>query len=488
VDFTNLPLHELAAWVNSNPDLLDEMPKDFSTQCSKSQNLQIFISFNPHNLFQDVVGVKETLRQGKELPLAGATVALADNICTMDSVTTCASGMLSTYKHPFQARLVEKLQAKGAFMVGKTNMEEFGLGASGGSSHFGETKNPWDPSRSAGHGAAAATATLVTLALASDACGEARQSATYCGVVSLKPSYGRISRKGVIDYAPSLAQPGIMARSVRDLALALEHTAGDDPADPTTLQIPVPAYTSLLNQDKKQTFRVAVLENWDEAPGLEEKVRDAFEGQLASLKNAGLEIESVPLKSFQEAYLAAAVISAVEAFSSLANFDGVRFGLRGEGKSLQEMYISTRTEGFSSKIKEFLTFGALVSNEEYYQDYYLKSQKMRARLKQELRTCLEQYDLLLTPAVPFAAPLLAESRGSWPLPDPACYFTAAANLSGLPALTFPAYAAPGLPAGLQLMGRFGDETTLLQAALRIEKENPLQLPEHEQGFNDQGVC
>ncbi len=474
MDLMNLPLRELAERVNEKPDLLDNMPGDLAFLCSKSQNLQLFISFEPQQVFQEVTVIKEALREGKTLPLAGATTVLADNICTANLATTCGSRMLAAYEPPWHARVVELLKNQGAIVVGKANMEEFGVGSWGNSSHYGTVKNPWEPDRTAGSGAAAAVATLASLALASDTCGEARQSAAFCGVLALKPSYGRISRKGVIDYAPSLAQPGVMARNSRDLALALETAAGEDPADVTSLKEPAPRFEDRLNHEENLTFRAAVPENWHEAPGMDADVREAFRAQLDALKKAGMVIEFVSLEVFQYAYLAASTISAVEAFSNLANFDGVRFGFRGDGQSLQDMYISTRTDGFSSKLKQFLTSGALFSSDQYVENYYVKSQKMRTRINRELEDCLAHYHFLLTPTTPCAPPLLDAPQPRWQLPDPVNYFTAAANLAGLPALTFPVHSASGMPSGLQLMGRFGDELSLLKTSLRIENECSLK--------------
>lgn len=488
MNYSDTPAHQLAARVQEKPDLLDQMPGEYAMLCSKSQNLQIFISFEPQAIFQEVSAIKQRVQSGKSLPLAGATVALGDNFCTAGLVTTCASRMLSSYEPPLTARTVEALREQGSVIIGKANMEEFGLGSTGNSSHYGAVKNPWDPDRTAGCGAAAATATLASLALATDSCGEARQAASFCGILALKPSYGRISRRGVVEYAPSLTQPGLMARNTRDLALALEATAGEDPGDPTSLKLPVPGYFSRVHQGRKGKgpLKVALLEDWDALPTLETEVREAFQAQLDGLFKAGLEVEAVSLPSFRESSLAAAVISAVEAFSNLANYDGVRFGYRAEGPSLQEMYTATRTSGFSSKLKQFITFGALVSSEKYYTSYFVKSQKMRTRIARELESCLEEYDLVLTPTVPFTAPRLEGPRVAWQLPDPAHFFTAAANLSGLPALTFPLPSASALPVGLQFIGRFGDEAALLEAAQLLENMNPLQFPHP--GFKDQGGC
>lgn len=363
-------------------------------------------------------------------------------------------------------------------------MEEFGIGCSGESSYFKGVKNPWNTKHTAGNGAAAAVLTgVVNFSLASDVRGELRQAASYCGVFALKPTYGRISRRGLLDSASSLENIGLMAGNTMDLAAALTAVAGHDPHDVTSLRSEAPDYISLLEGNSKE-LQAAVPENWQDAPYLEDELKDIFQGQLKKLEELGIKIHFVQLPHFQHSSLTATIISAVEAFSNLANYDGVRFGYRAEGRHLQEMYTLTRSEGFSSKLKKFLTFGALVSSAKYYNDYFLKAQKLRSVITKELEDCLQRYDLLLTPTTPFRAPGPGILPGREELPDPAGYYTAAANLAGLPALTYPLH-TKGLPYGLQFTGKKEDELTLLKAALLLENENTLAFPNFD--FNNQGV-
>lgn len=469
---------ELTAQVTDNSGLLKKLSESLYDLHEKGRDLNVFISFDKQHLEQETAALAARLARGERPSLAGIPAVLADNICTVFYPTTCASKMLAEYRPPFSARLVESLQQKGALITGKTNMEEFGLGCSGNSSHYGVAKNPWEAERTAGSGAAAAVSTSsALLAFATDTVGELRQSASFCGVLAIRPSYGRISRSGVIDYASSMEQVGVAARTTTDLALALEAAAGPDPRDPTSLKAEAPPYASLLESGEGK-LKAAVPESWDRASGLEDGVKDCFQSELEQIKAMGIEVDFVELKHFREAPLAAAVISAVEAFSNLANMDGVRFGCRGSAASLQEMYTVSRSEAFSSKLKKFIGFGALVSSEKYYRKHFLKSQRMRTRIKDELAACLEEYDLLLTPTTPFAAPLAGGSLDAFHLLDPANFYTAAPALAGLPALTFPVYTDDGLPAGLQLIGETGDETALLRASLRLEKgRSPLKFPE-----------
>lgn len=477
MDLHNTSATELAEQAQKDPGLLEQVSRNLSQLHAQGQDLNMFISYKDPYPEELMASLKKRLAEEESIPLAGVPVALADNVCTDFFKTTCGSKMLSEYFPPFNARLTELLQEKGAAIAGKTNMEEFGLGCTGNSSFYGPVKNPWNGNRLAGSGAAAAVAaSTALLAFASDTRGELRQSASYCGVLALRPSYGRISRRGVIDYASSMEQVGIASKTTADLAAALEAAAGPDPRDPTSLKQEVPAYTALSDM-AGETLSVAVPEGWNRAPGLEKEVEDCFAAELEHLKAAGAAIEFVDLEHIHEAYLVAAIISAVEAFSNLANFDGVRFGYRGSAASLQEMYTATRSEAFSSKLKQFLTFGALSSSEKYYEEYYLKSQRMRARIKAELEGCLQRYDLLLTPTAPVTAPLSGGREDEFRLPDPADFFTAAPGLAGLPALSFPAYTASGLPAGLQFIAGKEDEAALFRAALLLEKErSPLKFP------------
>lgn len=463
-----------------------ELSSSIINHCNSVQEkYNAFIAIDPDIISKEI----EALFDGKSKvsatpPLFGLSYALGDNIATSGYGTTCASKMLSTYKPPFDAHVSLKLQENGAIMIGKTNMEEFGLGCSGESSFFKGVKNPWNTKHTAGNGAAAAVLTgAVNFSLASDVRGELRQAASYCGVLALKPTYGRISRRGLLDSAPSLENIGLIAGNTMDLAAALTAVAGHDAHDVTALRSAVPDYSSLLKEDSAG-LQAAVPENWQDAPYLEEELKGIFQDQLKNFEALGVKVHFVQLPHMQYSSLAATIISAVEALSNLGNYDGVRFGYRGEGNHLQEMYTQTRSEGFSSKLKKFLAFGALVSTAKYYDDYFLKAQKLRTVITKELEGCLQQYDLLLTPTTPFRAPEPGILPGGEELPDPAGYYTAAANLAGLPALTFPLH-TKGLPYGLQFTGKKEDELALLKAALLLENENTLAWPNFD--FDNQGV-
>jgi aspartyl-tRNA(Asn)/glutamyl-tRNA(Gln) amidotransferase subunit A len=475
MNLTNLSVQQIAAKINEKEFSPAELGAALSRRGTHAQKeLTLFISFDPQSIAREIKRIEQNV-QVKNNRLLGVPVALADNISTGDQKTTCASRLLASYQPPFEARVVSLLKESGALLTGKTNLEEFGLGCSGESSFLNQVKNPWDKKYTAGSGAAAAVASgLTTLALASDARGELRQAASYCGIMALKPTYGRISRKGLIDCASSLEQLGILARRASDLALTLQVLAGPEADNPTTLPTEAPPYADLLEKISEKP-RIAVPACWDEAPYLEDEVKKNFQEQLAKLGKLGLEINFVTLPHFQYAYLVATIICAVEAFSNLSNLDGVRFGYRKEGKHLQEMYIKTRSQGFSSKLKKFLTFGGLLSTAKYYHNYFLQGQKMRSIIKKELEDCLQENELLLTPTTPFKAIPAGSPLSGKELPDPASYYTAAANLTGFPSLSFPINTG-GLPYGLQFMAKRENEVILLQVASLLEKEDSIKWP------------
>lgn len=480
LDFTNLTVEQIAASVKEKKLLPAELGDTLSRRGTQAQReLDLFISFDPRFIAREIKRVEQHLveqhLQDKNSNLLGVPVALADNIATNDQKTTCASRLLASYQPPFEARVVSRLKDNGAFLAGKTNLEEFNLGCSGDSSFFNTTKNPWDVEYSAGSGAAAAVASgLTTLALASDTRGELRQAASYCGVMALKPAYGRISRKGLIDSASSLEQIGILARQAMDLTVTLQVLATPESDNPATLQTEAPPYADLL-ENVKENPKIAVPTCWNEAPYLQDEVKKDFQEQLVTFDKLGLKINFVTLPHFKYASLVAAMICAVEAFSNLSNMDGVRFGHREKEDHLQAMYIKTRSQGFSSKLKKFITFGGLISTPKYYNTHFLQGQKMRTMIIRELENCLQENDLLLTPTTPFKAIHSGSPASGKEYPDPASYYTAAANLTGFPSLSFPLNKGR-LPGSLQFIAKRENEVVLLQMASLLEREYSFRWP------------
>lgn len=408
--------------------------------------------------------------KGEKKPLSGTAAVLGDNLCTEGIRTTCGSKTLENYISPFNALVVDRLQEAGVIIVGKTNIDEFGIGDSRGISHFGRAKNPWDVNCTAGSGTASAVASgSAVFGLGSDARGGLRQSAAYSGLAGLKPSYGRISRWGLIDYAPSLDQIGIIAKTAVDMALVLECIAGEDYRDSSTLDNPAPRYVNLL-EENPAGIKIGLLKGWNDVKCLEPEVKVLFEKELAKLKDIGCSIVEVELPNFLKSSTTACIIGAVEAFSNLANYDGVRFGCRSSSKHLQEMYIKSRTEGFSSFLKKYLTFGALASSENHIKEIFNPAQKMRTKIKEELEEILKTVEMVVTPTVPFRSPAFSNLDSCYGIDSHANTFTAAVNLAGLPALTIPVKTDQDLPAGLQLIGRAFDEGKLLNVWNALEKK------------------
>lgn len=410
-------------------------------------------------------GLFITLFPHKESDRVFIPAAAADNLCLEGGRTTCASRLMAGYDSPFSAYALEKAMAAGFSIQGKTNLDEFGIGADTGASPFKTTINPWQNEHRAGSGAAAAVAAgAVMAAFASDARGELRQAASYTGIVGIKPTYGRVSRRGLVDYASSLDQIGVMARCVQDAACALAVISGPDKKDPTSLDKPVDFYP--LAKKPAGSLKLACPREWREVQGLESSAEKAFAKTLSDLAKEEIEIKEVSLPALKTAALVATIIGAVEAFSNLANFDGIRFGERTPGEHLQDMYIQTRTAGFGPRVKEFLTLGALLSSGNRYQDYFLWAQKCRRTLQAEIQTVLAETPFLILPALPFALPPL--SREEPGLKSNGYIYTSLANLAGLPAICLPAGIHEGLPIGLQLMGGPFQESALLNAAIKVE--------------------
>jgi aspartyl-tRNA(Asn)/glutamyl-tRNA(Gln) amidotransferase subunit A len=396
------------------------------------------------------------LSRTKEVNPAGVPAypcVAADNICAEGPATTCGSAMLGGYRSPFTATALEKAFAAGFCLLGKTNLDEFGIGDCTGRSFLKTSLNPGALGHLAGSGAAAVVAAGGAVAgFGSDARGGLRQSASFCGLVGLKPTYGRVSRYGLIDYASSLDQIGVMAGSVEEIALALRAISGFDSKDPTSRQTPPDPDFSPAGA------RIAVLNGWDQVQGLTEGVKTVFNKTVARLPH----VEEVPFPYLPLVTVTAAIIGAAEAFSNLANFDGVRFGQRAEGGHLQDMYVKTRTAYLGERVKEFLTFGAFVSSGKNHRDCFLWARKNRGAIYRSLMSLLSEYDFILLPTVPFPAPALYYSGNG--VDNAADVYTAPANLAGLPAVTVPAGLAGELPVGVQLTGRPFAEAALLKMA------------------------
>ena len=401
------------------------------------------------------------------LPLAGLVVAVKDNIATRGLRTTAGSRLLENFVPPYEATAVARLKALGALVLGKTNLDEFGMGSSTEHSAFFPTKNPFDPDRvpggSSGGSAAALAADLAPLALGSDTGGSVRQPAAFCGVYGLKPTYGRVSRFGLIAYASSLDQIGPMARSVRDLALLMDAVAGPDPLDATSLDLP-PRFQEAL-EGPLPPLRLGVVREAlaGNSPGVERALEEA----LKVFRELGLSVREVSWPSLPQALAAYYILAPAEASSNLARYDGTLYGRRAEGEEVEGMMEATRAL-FGLEVKRRVLVGTFVLSSGYYEAYYGRAQAFRRRLKAEAQALFREVDLLLLPTTPHPAFPFGARR------DPlAMYredlYTVGANLTGLPALSFPAGFEGHLPVGLQLLARWGEDERLLRAALAFEE-------------------
>lgn len=414
---------------------------------------------------------------GQNGPLHGVAIAVKDNICTKGLQTTCGSRILFNYKAHYDATAIDRLQKAGAIVMGKTNMDEFAMGSSNESSAFGVVKNPWDTTRvpggSSGGSAVAVASGVVRAALGSETGGSVRQPASLCGIIGLKPTYGRISRYGLVAFASSLDNIGIFGQTAADAAKVLGVIAGRDECDSTSADVPVPDYHTSLGADIAGKKIGVPRELFGE--GLDDEVKNAVEHSIENFKTLGAEIIDVDVPYAKYGIAVYYIIATAEASSNLARYDGVRYGLRAEDAGgLREMYFKTREEGFGEEVKRRIMLGTYVLSSGYYDAYYSKAQKVRALVKRDYEKAFAKCDAILTPTSPSVAFKLGEKSN-----DPlAMYlndvYTVSANLAGVPAISIPCgLSANGLPIGTQLIGNFWSEGLLLNLAHQYESAFPL---------------
>jgi aspartyl-tRNA(Asn)/glutamyl-tRNA(Gln) amidotransferase subunit A len=412
-------------------------------------------------------------RGGSRLPLAGVPVAVKDNLCTKGLRTTAGSKILDRFEPPYDATVVSRLEEAGAVVVGKTNCDEFAMGSSTEHSAFGPSKNPWAadraPGGSSGGSAVAVAAGFVPLALGSDTGGSIRQPAAFCGVIGLKPTYGRVSRYGLIAFASSLDQVGPFSRTALDAALLLNVIAGHDPSDATSASRPVPDFTAALTGDIRG-LRVGVPRAVLDV-GVDDEVRAAFDRSLEVLRGRGAAVIDISLPHAKYGIPVYYLVATAEASANLARYDGVRYGFRAPADTLADLYERTRAEGFGAEVKRRIMLGTYALSAGYYDAYYGRAQQGRALIRRDFDRAFEQVDAVALPTTPTPAFRLGER-----LDDPlqmylADVFTVAAPLAGLPAVSVPCGTTTGrLPIGLQLIGRGFDEETLLKTADAFERD------------------
>lgn len=412
--------------------------------------------------------------------LTGIPLAIKDNIITKGLRTTCASKILEDYIPPYDATVVSKLRNDKALLVGKTNCDEFAMGSSTENSGFWPTHNPWDlgrvPGGSSGGSAAAVAARLVPGALGSDTGGSIRQPAAFCGTVGLKPTYGRLSRYGLVAFGSSLDQVGPIANSVRDVATILQVVAGWDRRDSTSANRPIDNYVAEIGKDVFG-FKIGVPKEWF-GSGLDPVVEKAIKDTLISLQGLGCELQEVELPHTEFAIATYYIIAPAEASSNLARYDGVKYGHRSRThQDLQEMYLNTRSEGFGEEVKRRIMIGTYALSSGYYDAYFLKASKVRTLIKQDYLDAFKKVDFLVgptTPSLPFRLGEKTKDPLEMYLTD---VYTVTANLAGIPGISLPCSFSPdGLPVGLQLLGPHFQEGRLLRLAHALEKELALDFP------------
>ncbi len=435
--------------------------------------LKAFLSLQEDAAMKQAQAVDERAARGEDPgPLAGVPVAVKDNMCVAGTRTTCASKILEKFTANYDATAIAKLRAAGAVFLGKTNLDEFAMGSSTENSAFFTTKNPWDlervPGGSSGGSAAAVAAGMAPLALGSDTGGSIRQPAALCGVVGLKPTYGRVSRFGLVAFASSLDQIGPFAANVADAALLLQSLAGYDERDSTSVNIPVPDYASALGRGVKG-LRVGLPKEYF-IDGMDPEVEKAAREAVTALESLGAKVTEVSLPHTDAGLSVYYVLAPSEASANLARFDGVRYGHRSaRAENLLQQYEFSRDEGFGPEVKRRIMLGTYALSSGYYDAYYLKAQKVRTLIKRDFDQAFERVDLIATPTSPTAA-FKAGEKADDPLQMYLSdVFTISCNLAGLPGLSLPCgFTSKNLPIGLQLMGKPFDEETVLAAAAAYE--------------------
>ncbi|GAA6495802.1 Asp-tRNA(Asn)/Glu-tRNA(Gln) amidotransferase subunit GatA [Anaerostipes caccae] len=445
-----------------------------------------YVSYDEESALKRAEEVQKKIDDGTLTgPLAGVPVAVKDNICTKGYKTTCSSRILENFVPTYAAQAVENLIAAGVVIIGKTNMDEFAMGSTTETSAFGPTKNPWNqehvPGGSSGGSAAAVAAGECFMALGSDTGGSIRQPASFCGITGMKPTYGTISRYGLIAYGSSLDQIGPMAKDVSDCAALLETVASYDKKDSTSIERDEYDFTSALVDDVKG-MKIGIPKDYF-GEGLDSEVREAVMNAARTLEEKGAVIEEFDLGLVDYAIPAYYVIAAAEASSNLSRFDGIKYGYRAKGaEGLHAMYKKTRSEGFGPEVKRRIMLGSFVLSSGYYDAYYLKALRTKALIKQEFDKAFASYDLILGPAAPTTAPKLGDS-----LSDPikmylGDIYTISANLAGLPGISVPCGKdSKGLPIGLQLLGDCFQEKKLIRAAYAFEQTRSYEAPEIAKG-------
>jgi aspartyl-tRNA(Asn)/glutamyl-tRNA(Gln) amidotransferase subunit A len=450
-----------------------ELTRTLLERINKHKDLNAFITVDPERSLAQARAADARLARGEGGALTGVPIAQKDIFCADGWLTTCGSKILSNFVAPYDATVIDKFNQAGAVCLGKTNMDEFAMGSSNETSYYGAVKNPWDtgkvPGGSSGGSAVAVAARLAPAATGTDTGGSIRQPAALTGLTGLKPSYGRVSRYGMIAFASSLDQGGPICRTAEDCALLLNAMAGFDARDSTSVEAPVPDYTKSLNDDI-QGLRIGLPKEYF-GEGLGPELAQVVQAAIGEYKKLGAQIVEVSLPNSRLAIPCYYVLAPAEASSNLSRFDGARYGYRAKDYTdLLDMYCKTRAEGFGAEVKRRIMIGTYALSAGYYDAYYLKAQQLRRLIAEDFKQAFEACDVIMGPATPTTAFRIGEKSD-----DPVAMYlndiyTVPINLAGLPGMSIPAgFDAAGLPVGLQLVGRYFDESRLLSVAHRYQQ-------------------
>ena len=472
MDITELTVHELVEKLKNKELTVTEINKAYIDRINdREKDVQAFITL----LTEEALKEAESIEKKENLSeLAGIPIGIKDNICTKNIKTTCASKMLENFVSPYDATVIEKLESKGIINLGKLNLDEFAMGGSTEYSAFKVTKNPWNlktvPGGSSGGSAAAVAANLVPWALGSDTGGSIRQPASFCGVVGLKPTYGLVSRYGLVAFASSLDQIGPITKDVKDAAILLNVIAGHDEKDTTSEKINDKDYTKCLKNDVKG-LKIGIPKEYF-SDGINVEVKAKLEETIEKYRQLGAEVEEFSLSIADYALATYYIIACAEASSNLGRFDGIRYGYRTKNFSnLKDIYKNSRSEAFGSEVKRRIILGTYVLSSGYYDAYYKKAQQVRTLVQKEFNDAFKKYDILLTPTAPTVAFEIGAKSNNPLEMYLADICTVSVNIAGLPAISVPVGVDNnGMPIGMQLIGNKFEEEKILNAAYTLEQE------------------
>ena len=475
--FNQLTLEEITRLIKERKISVYEAINDVFNQIERIDNkINAFLYLNRENALKQANHIDKQIKNGEKIPiLSGVALTVKDILAVEGMETTCGSKILKGFKPPYDATVIRALKETGAIIIGKANMDEFAMGSSTENSAFATTHNPWDlervPGGSSGGSAAAVAADETHIALGTDTGGSIRQPASFCGIVGLKPTYGRVSRYGLIAYASSLDQIGPLTKNVKDSAWVMNIICGQDKRDSTSAKLEVPDYLESCREGI-EGLKIGIPREYF-VEGLDREIKSAIENALKRFEKMGAKIEEVSLPHTEYSLPTYYLIATAEASSNLARYDGVQYGYRTKDfTDLSTLYKKTRTEGFGSEVKRRIMLGTYALSTGYYDDYYLKAQKVRTLIKRDFDKAFKDFDVLITPTAPTPAFKLGEK-----LNDPLTMYlsdiyTIPINLAGIPAISINCgYTKKNLPIGLQIIGKSFDEGTIIRAAYNFEKNS-----------------